>query len=94
MLLERQAQRLAIMQGTRPGEPQVAGSGWANSQDDIAGFLLSLQTAGKPIETDFKFDQKRRRMKNGWRKERDTGMWRLGTIFERRRTYIEPDWGS
>lgn len=91
MLLERQKDRLAITMATQPGKPEVAGGGWSISQDEIQGFLLSLQTEGPPAENNFDFSQKRRRMKNGWRKERDSHFWRLGTIFERRRTYLVPD---
>lgn len=91
MLLERQSHRLAITMAAQPGQPEVAGGGWTKSETEIEGFLLSLQAQGKPVENDFQFSQKRRRMKGGWRKERDTGMWRLGTIFDRRRTYLVPD---
>ncbi len=90
MLLARQQTRLAITQATQPDQPVVAGVGWVKSLDEVERFLLSLQAAGEPLESDFSFTQKRHRITAGWTSE-PTGFWRRGRIFSRRQTYVIPE---
>lgn len=91
MLLDRQRTRLAIMKSSRQGQAIVAGSGWAKSLEEIDGFLLSLQAAGAPIESDFTFGPSRRRIRAGWSRDEPTGLWRVGRVYERHRTYLVPE---
>ncbi|NJS39697.1 MAG: hypothetical protein HC783_12545 [Rhodobacteraceae bacterium] len=91
MLLNRQASRYAIAQAAGEGDPVVAGIGWTKSVEQIEGFLQSLQAQGPPEDNDFRFDQKRRRIREGWRLHEATGHWMKGRIFNRRRTYLVPE---
>ncbi len=91
MLLARQATRLAITQAASPDQPIVAGVGWSMSLNGVEGFLLSLQEEGAPVENDFQFDHKRRRIMSGWRKQEPSGLWRRGKIHNLRRTYVIPE---
>ncbi|TAG30137.1 MAG: hypothetical protein EAZ40_01805 [Rhodobacterales bacterium] len=90
-LKARQASRNAIMQASKPDQQMVAGPTWAKSLEEVDGFLLSIQQHGDPIENDFQFDQKRRRMISGWRRNGPNGFWQRGRIFNRRRTYVIPE---
>jgi hypothetical protein len=91
MLLDRQATRYAIAQAAGQDDPVVAGIGWTKSVEQIESFLRSLQAQGLPEDSDFRFDQKRRRISEGWRLHEPTGHWLKGRIFNRRRTYLVPE---
>ena len=91
MLLARQAARNAMMAASVTDQPVVAGSGWAKSGGEIERFLLDLQSHGAPVETDFSFAEKRRRMRAGWLQDPGSGLWQMGRTYDRNRTFVVPE---
>jgi hypothetical protein len=90
-LKARQATRNAIMQASKPDQPTVAGSTWAISPDAVDDYLISFQAKGAPVETDFQFEQKRRRITSGWHYHEPSGFWWRGKIHDRSQTYVVPE---
>jgi hypothetical protein len=91
MLFARQRTRLAIMEASSKGQAIVAGAGWEKSVDEVDSFLRSLQSEGTPVDNDFRFDQMRKRIASGWHQRGAAGLWRVGKLFGRHRTFVVPN---